>query len=52
MVTDSYQAHFRDILYEIMSIHAPLRLLLQDGSPDDADAMLRRMEYFGVLKEL
>ncbi|KIM27735.1 hypothetical protein M408DRAFT_163872 [Serendipita vermifera MAFF 305830] len=45
-------AHFRDILCEVCAIHASFRLFMRDASPQDADIILQRMEYFGLLKEL
>ncbi|PVG00529.1 hypothetical protein CPB86DRAFT_192089 [Serendipita vermifera] len=45
-------ARFRDILYEVLSIRAPIRHFMTDLSPKDADLFLQKMEYYGLLKEL
>ncbi|CAG8717707.1 9249_t:CDS:2, partial [Acaulospora colombiana] len=49
---DSNDVISRDILYEVLSIRAPIRHFMPELSPKDADLFLQKMEHYGLLKEL
>jgi hypothetical protein len=40
------------MLFEVFTIHGCIKLFMEGLPQQDADAILQRMEYFGILKEL
>lgn len=52
ILTMGTHARLRNIICEVYTIHACIERYLEGATRHDADMILQRMEYFGILKEL